>query len=108
MELLFNAAKLKQTFPKSITHYAIVYVEGIDNESQRYFDKYGVKSVKPFKMFSLEDDPRYVFVGCDLLKSELDKFNQALYDMQTQMLILGYPDYEEFCKKSFKRLHVTK
>lgn len=108
MEVLFNCVQLKLGFPKNLTHEAVVYVEGVNDEATRYFKKHGVKSVKPFRTFRMDEDERYTFVGCEVRKSEVDTFNEALYEMQIQMLILGYRDYEEFCKKAFVKLGLLK
>ena len=90
--------------PKMHALFLEYYVEGEHEEAQRYFEKQNVKSVKPFRRFQMFDDKRYVLVACTFLKSEDDRFNEALYELQSDMLILGYRDYEEFCKKAFVTL----
>lgn len=108
IEILFNCAQTKLPFPSNIFNNSIVYIEGTEHESERFFEKYGVKSVKPYRRIRMNDDERYTIVGCEVRKSEIGAFKQALYDMQTQMLLLGYRDYEEFCKRAFVELGILK
>lgn len=108
MEILFNAIDLRTDFPRNILKKDICFIEGNKAEADRYFEKYNVRSFKPFRTFQLEDDDRYVIVGCTINKSEDQAFCEALHDMQTDMLILGYTDYEEFCDKAFRHLGLKK
>lgn len=106
MEMLFNCMALKPKFPWNILHKEVVFIDGEQSESKNYFERWNVKSVKPFKEFLIHDDKRYVAVACTFLKSEEDQFLHAMDELQKGMLIFGYSDYEEFCNKAFVALHM--
>ena len=106
METLFNCMALKPKFPWNILHKEVVYIDGEEQEAETYFERWNVKSVRPFKAFLVHNDKRYTAVACTFLKSEEDKFLQAMDALQKDMLIFGYPDYEEFCNKAFIALHM--
>lgn len=104
MDWLYNVIKLKDTFPRSLFREDYIYVEGNNDEATRFFKKHGVMSLKTFKTFRMNGEDRYTFVGCSILKKDGEKFDQALADLQKNMTLLGYRDYEDFCKEAFAKL----
>lgn len=103
----FNFLWLKNNGISRITHCVLVYVEGSESEADRYFAKYGIE-VDPFKTFRLKDEPRYVLVACKVHNSDAEAFANAMRDLRHDMPILGYRDYEEFCKKAFELIEKPK
>lgn len=77
--------------------FTVFYVDCPQYLSFNAFDKYGVR---PFWMrFYESDDVKYVGVMCRVWKGQFDEFLECMNDMQRNMLICGYNDYEEFCRE---------
>ena len=49
--------------------------------------------------FYESDNVKYVGIMCRVWKRQLDDFLDCMNDMQRNMLICGYTDYEEFCRE---------
>ena len=51
-----------------------------------------------------KDDSDYIFVYCKVKKKDHDKFIETLGELKNKMLIMGYSDYESFCKKQINKI----
>ena len=51
-----------------------------------------------------KDDSDYVFVYCKVKKKEKDKFIKTLGELKNKMLLMGYSDYELFCKEQINKI----
>lgn len=41
----------------------------------------------------------FVFIFCKVKKSDINKFLEALGELKKKMILLGYSDYQNFCKE---------
>ncbi len=46
----------------------------------------------------------YIFVFCKVRKRDVDRFLNALGDLKTKMLLLGHPDYLNYCENVQNRI----
>lgn len=82
--------------------YTVFYVDCPQYLSFNIFDKYGVR---PFCMRFLEGDIiKYAGILCRIRKRQLDDFLVCMEELQRNILICGYTDYEEFCRDFQKEL----
>lgn len=61
------------------------------------FDKYDIQPF--FFRYKEHEDGKYIGVTCCVRKSCADDFFMCMHEMQRNMMICGYSDYEEFCRK---------
>lgn len=74
----------------------VIYFDGPQYLSEKSFAKHGVR---PFHMkFFERDDTPYMAVLCNVRKKHMDEFLECMEELQRNMLICGYVDYEEFCR----------
>lgn len=74
----------------------VIYVDGPQYLSANSFAKHGIR---PFRMkFFERDDTPYMAVLCNIPKKRLDDFLECMAELQKNMLICGYVDYEDFCR----------
>lgn len=74
----------------------VVYVDGPQFLSANIFDKH---DIRPFRMkFFERDDTPYMAILCNIPKKRLDDFLECMEELQRNMLICGYVDYEDFCR----------
>lgn len=90
---LWNMAFFKTKWWKP--WYTFFYVDCPQYLSFNIFDKYGVK---PFWMrFYESDNVKYIGIICCVRKKHMDDFLMSMHELQKNMAICGYTDYEEFC-----------
>lgn len=73
------------------------YIDCPQYLSFNLFDKYDIQPF--FFRFSEHKDGKYIGVKCCIKKSRIDDFLVCMHEMQRNMTICGYSDYEEFCRK---------
>lgn len=97
---LWNMAIFKPTWWKP--WYTAFYIDCPQFLSFNSFDNHGVR---PFWMrFHESDSIKYVGILCRIRKSQLDDFLVCMEELQRNILICGYTDYEEFCQEWQKEI----
>lgn len=99
---LFNCCRMRTTFPRNLLMMDFMIIQGINNESDVILKKHGVRSFKPVNAFRHRQWPQYVLLGCRIKFSEAKQFIDAMYELERNMLLLGYQDYEEACAAIFE------
>ena len=96
-----NCCETRETFPKNITMRSFVYVDGKYRESARFLRKHEVKKLMPTIIQEYIANDNYLITFVDVAKSEVDKFFDAMRDMENSMILLGYKDYDAVCEEFF-------
>lgn len=92
---LYNLIVFAQ--PKIIPWERVFYVDCPQFLSFNLFEKYGVR---PFFFHYFEkDDMKYIGVSCCVRKKRFEDFLKCIYELQRNMMICGYNDYEQFCRE---------
>lgn len=53
----------------------------------------------------------YMMIFCKVRKKDVGRFQEALEELKNKMLLMGYPDYPEFCEEigeGIQKLTVSK
>ena len=77
--------------------YTFFYIDCPQFLSYNLFDKYNLNPF--FFRYKEHEDGKYIGVKCCVRKRRIDDFLECMNDMQRNMLICGYNDYEEFCRE---------
>lgn len=91
---IYNAALFAPKWYKP--WHTLFYIDCPQYISFRLFEQCGIR---PFGMKKL-DNPKIKYIGiyCRIKKSRLADFMKCMADLQRNMAICGYTDYEEFCR----------
>ncbi len=57
-----------------------------------------------FQQEAQKHGSRYLIIFCRIKKRDRSRFEDAFGELKNRMLLLGYTDYEEFCKKIQKSI----
>lgn len=77
--------------------HTVFYVDSPQYLSFNLFDKY---SLHPFFFREKEmDGCKYIGIMCCIRFSRLEDFLMCMHELQRNMMICGYNDYEEFCRE---------
>ena len=99
---LYNCCLMRTAFPRNLLIMDFMIIQGINNESDSILKKHGVRSFKPVNAFRHRQWPQYVLLGCQVRKSEAERFVDAMYELERNMLLLGYRDYQDACAAIFE------
>lgn len=77
--------------------YSLFYIDCPQYLSFNLFDKYGVQPF--FFRYKEHEDGKFIGVECCVWKSRVGEFFECMHELQRNMMICGYSDYEEFCQK---------
>ncbi|MCR5575451.1 MAG: hypothetical protein K6F56_00395 [Oscillospiraceae bacterium] len=101
-EKMFNVVGLRMTLPMGLFKNAYLYADSRDYQSLRVFRrKGGLRGFRVCKSYVFKLDPKYCLVGCTLNKREERAFLEALDELQRDLLVMGYRDYEQYCDDVF-------
>ena len=106
-ELQFNVVGIEPRFPKRLFKKQFAYVDSEDQQSFRLFERKGLRGFRPLHVYQINrfgNPERYSLIWCELDRSEEEPFMQALQDLHRELLIMGYRDYEPFCKEVFEAI----
>ena len=90
-------------FPLEKTSLRYKYFFYIDTEeylADSLFIKHNVKVC--FQQEAHRPDTDFIFVFCRIKKADLNKFTEALEDLNKKMLLLGHTNYPGFCKNFYE------
>lgn len=83
----------------SPTHRYFMYMDAADEyHADSLFQKHGVR-VRFLKREWISPEGRYRFVYCAVPKSEVGRFEKAMSELPTKMLLLGYENYIDYWQK---------
>ena len=101
MENLINCIGLKTEFPKSLFMRTYMYADSAEPTSFRILERSGIRSFRLRAVFRHEASPKYCLIGCELNKREEQAFFAALDELERDLLVMGYRDYEGYCDEVF-------
>ena len=101
MENLINCIGLKTEFPKSLFRRTYVYADSAEPKSFRILERSGIRSFRLRAVFRHEASEKYCLIGCELNKREEQAFFEALDELDRDLLVMGYRDYEGYCDEVF-------
>ena len=79
-----------------------IYIDGPEYLADKLFEKNGIR---PYLVRELSgDETAYIAISCIIRKSKTGEFLSAMHELQKNMVICGYNDYEEFCRDLFSTL----
>ena len=79
-----------------------LYIDCAEYLADRLFEKYGIS---PFFLREIyADGMKYSAIACIIRKKNTDLFCRAMYELQKNMTICGYGDYEGFCRDTIAAL----
>jgi hypothetical protein len=93
---IFNAVMINPS--KLKPWHTLFYIECPQFLSFKLFDKYNVKPF--FFRFKESNETKYIGVICCVRKKQIEDFMKCMYEMQKDMVICGYRDYEKFCRET--------
>lgn len=99
---LYNCGLLRVTFPRRLFLTDFMFVQGLNNEAENILKKHDVRSFKPVHLIKHNGWPRYSLFTCQVNVAEVERFINAMYELQRNMLLLGYRDYPEACAAIFE------
>lgn len=82
--------------------YTFFYIDGPQYLADKLFAERGVSPIVIREHESI--DGKYIGVTCMIRKKRLSEFLLAMADLQKNMIICGYTDYEEFCRSVLKEI----
>lgn len=90
MNYFFNDKKLFKT--------EVTYIDVLD---KRYCIKLLVENDIKFKIIKgyISKDNKYSVIVCEIPKKYKPKFIKVMEELRNKILICGYNDYDQFCKK---------
>lgn len=92
---IYNAVALAKRWWQR--RWTFFYADTPDYKADNILERRGV-NVKYGSEFR-NDDEKYIIVTCKILPDEIDDFLEAMHTLQNLMIIAGYTDYEDFCRK---------
>ena len=100
----YNVIGLRAEFPACLFRHAYAYVDSRELHSFRVFQRKGLRGVRLKAVYRPETIPRYCLVCCQLDKRKKQEFLEALDELQRDLQIFGYRDYERVCDELFDSL----
>ena len=100
-EKMFNVVGMRVNLPMGLFKNSYLYADSWDYQSLRVFRRKGLRSFRVCKSYVFKFDPKYCLVGCTLNKREEQAFLEALDELQRDLLVMGYRDYEQYCDDVF-------
>lgn len=82
--------------------HTFFYVDCPQYLADKLFDEHGLRPL--FFKERWTADGKYIGVTCFIRKKRIDDFLLCMYQLQKNMLICGYTDYEEFCRSITEEL----
>lgn len=76
--------------------YTFFYVDCPQYLADNIFQKHGIKPIILKERWT--EDGKYVAIFVIIKKRHMDEFLQSMYELQRNMIICGYSDYEKFCR----------
>ena len=107
MENLINCVGLKTEFPKSLFRRTYVYADSAEPKSFRILERSGIRSFRLRAVFRHEASAKYCLIGCELNKREEQAFFAALNELERDLLVMGYRDYEGYCDEVFGEMMLS-
>ena len=104
MENLINCIGLKTEFPKSLSRRTYVYADSAEPKSFRILERSGIRSFRLRAVFRHEASEKYCLIGCALNKREEQAFFEALDELDRDLLVMGYRNYEGYCDEVFREM----
>ncbi len=101
----FNVVGLPAPFPKGLFRNVYVYADSTNKQSLRTFRRKGIRSFRPQAAYHLKFSSKYCLIYCVLNKRDEPVFLEALTELERDLLIMGYRDYEQYCEEVFAFLH---
>ena len=103
----YNVIGLRAVFPACLFRHAYAYLDSREMHSFRVFQRKGLRGVRLTAVYRQETIPRYSLVCCELDKRKKQEFLEALDELQRDLQIFGYQDYEQACDELFRPLEQT-
>ena len=74
-----------------------IYIDCAEYLAGKSFEKYGLN---PFILREMSSDgEKYIALSCIIKKKNTGLFCEAMAELQKNMVICGYLDYEQFCRE---------
>lgn len=105
-DALFNVCGLRTDLPKRFFWKDVMVIEGREKEARRLLLQHGFDNLMVKEVHVHKDWPQYVLFMCSVSQSRWDEFVDVMHDVERNMLIRGYRDYEEACTAIFHELKV--
>lgn len=82
--------------------YSFFFIDCPQYLSDNIFSKHGIRPF--FCRFYEKPDIKYIGITCSIRKKHLDEFLECMHELQRNMVICGYSDYEEFCRETLAEM----
>ena len=81
----------------SLRYKYFCFIDTKEYLADALFIKYKVRVW--FQKEAHKSNTDFVFIFCKVKKSDINKFLEALGELKKKMILLGYSDYQNFCKE---------
>jgi len=100
-----NYWKLEDHSLRSLKYCFYAYIDSNDNLADQLFIRHKIR-VRFWRDYG-KDGSEYNIVLCYVRKRDEAEFLSALSELTNKMLIMGHPDYPQFCAKTKAQLCLT-
>ena len=95
---LFNVIGLNAELLLRPFKRVFLYADSRDRKSLRLIERKGIRGFRARTAYLFE---KYCLICCEVNKRDEQTFLETLDELQRDLLIMGYRDYEAFCNEAF-------